>query len=163
MPVDGTEQFKAAAHALNEAADKGIRREVYAAFRRVAKPLGEQIVEKGSQRLPRRGGLAARVAAAKVGQSNATTGKNPSVAIRVRAREGYDLKSVDAGTLRHPVFARAGRPRVWSATKVNPNAFTAPFEGGVDQVRTEVLAALERVAEQIRSGSAGGSFGGKIG
>jgi hypothetical protein len=158
MPIEGTEQFKAAAQALNEAADKLLRKEVYAAFRTAARPLGETIVKQGAAALPKKGGLSARVAAAKVGQSNATTGKNPKVAISIRTREGYALAAMDRGILRHKVF-NTGR---WVTQKITPGAFTKPFEAGADDVRKEVLAALVRVAEQIKAGTAGGKFGGKI-
>ena len=151
MPIEGTEQFKAAAHALNEAADKALRREVYKAFKTAAKPLGERIVQEGSGALPHRGGLSARVAAAKVGQQNATTGKNPKVAIKIRAREGYALAAMDRGVLRHKVF-KTGR---WVTQQIAPNAFTKPFQAGAEPVRKEVLAALVRVAEQIAGGSGG--------
>jgi hypothetical protein len=158
MAIEGNEQFTAAARALNEAADKALRKEVYAAFRTAAKPLGQQMVEEGSKHLPQRGGLGARVAAAKVSQSNATTGRNPSVALKIKVREGYDLKRMDQGEIRHRVFGTD----TWVRQKIAPGAFTKPFQAGADAVRREVLRALERVAEQIRSGSAGGKFGGHL-
>ncbi|MGX7679075.1 hypothetical protein ACSMXN_09255 [Jatrophihabitans sp. DSM 45814] len=157
MPVEANEQFTAAAKALNEAADKTIRTEVYAAFRRAAKPLGESIIREGSAELPHRGGLAARVAKAKLAQSNATTGNNPKVAISLKVREGYSLKSMDAGTIRHPVFSRADRTQVWVKQSIRSGAFTRPFEAGADPVRKEVLTALENVARQIRDGTARGA------
>jgi hypothetical protein len=154
MPIEGSENFKAAAQALNAAADKGLRTELYAAFRAAAKPLGEKVIAQGAAEMPKAGGLSARVAAAKVAQSNATTGKNPKVALSLKTREGYALKKFDAGEIRHRVFG-SGR---WVVQKIRPGAFTRPFEAGAGDVRKEVLKALERVAEQIRSGSAGGKF-----
>ncbi|HEY2088601.1 MAG TPA: hypothetical protein VGH54_21600 [Mycobacterium sp.] len=158
MTADGTEAFLAAAQALNEAGDKELRKEVYAAFRRVAKPLGERMIAEGAAELPHRGGLAARVAAARLSQSNATTGRNPAVAIKLKVREGYNLRTFDQGTIRHRVF---GSNR-WVAQSIRAGAFTRPFEAGADQVRKELIAALEKVANGIREGTEGGKFKGHI-
>ena len=125
---------------------------MYRAFREAAKPLGQKIVERGAATLPHRGGLSARVAQSKVTQSNATTGKNPKVMLRVKTREGYDLKAMDRGQLRHPVY---GRP-VWVRQNVPAGEFTKPFEQGSEDVRRQVLAALERVADQIGRSTSGG-------
>jgi hypothetical protein len=147
--------FRQAAKALNEAGDKTLRKEVYGAFRRAVKPLGESVIAVGSAQLPRRGGLAARVAASKVGQSNATTGKNPAVSMSIRSREGYNLKAMDAGILRHPVFAQPGQKRVWAQQSIRALAFTTPFEAGAPAVRDEVMKALQAVADDIVAKSGG--------
>jgi hypothetical protein len=146
---DGTEAFRRAAQTLNEAGDKDLRREVYAALRRAAKPLGDKVIAEGSSGLPGRGGLRARVAAAKFGQSNATTGRNPGVSLRFRTTQGYDLAAMDRGQLRHPVFARAGQPRTWVRQSIRAKLFTTPFEAGVEPVRKEIVAAMEAVAQDI--------------
>lgn len=151
--ADSSAQFREAAKALNEAADKGLRREVYAGFRKAAKPLGERMISQGAAEMPHHGGLAARIAASKLAQSNSTTGRNPSITLSLRSREGYDLKAMDAGILRHPVFGR------WLAgvkpQRLRPGAFTRPFEAGADGVRKEVIAALNRVNDQIVKQSGG--------
>jgi hypothetical protein len=155
--VEGTEQFQAAAQALNEAGDREIRKAVYAAFRRAGKPLGERMVSEGSAQLPRRGGLAARIARAKAVQSNATTGRNPSVVLKLRTTQGYNLTAMDAGVLRHPVFDRPPKVRRWVQQSVPPQAFTRVFEAGADEVRKELLTELEQVARDLRNGTARGS------
>jgi hypothetical protein len=152
MADNGQAAFRAAAQALNEAGDKELRREVYAAFKKAAKPLGERIVHGGSAGLPRRGGLSARVAAAKVGQSNSTTGRNPGVALTIRTKPGdtgksMNLVTVDKGIVRHPTF---GRRTVWRVTKVTPELFTKEFEAGREPVAREVLDALQTVADRIQ-------------
>jgi hypothetical protein len=153
MADNGQAAFRAAAQALNEAGDKELRREVYAAFKKAAKPLGERIVREGAAGLPRRGGLSARVAAAKVGQSNSTTGRNPGVAITLRTKPGnggksIDLRAIDVqGKVKHPVF---GRRKVWRVTNVRSQLFTDPFEAGREPVAREVVDALQTVADRIQ-------------
>jgi hypothetical protein len=148
---DRAAAFKAAAQALNAAGDKDLRNEVYAAFRKATKPLGESIIREGSAEMPRGGGLAARVAAAKMGQSNSTTGRNPGVALSFRTKPGttgqsYNLRALDAGIARHPTF---GNRAVWRVTSIRAGAFTRPFEAGKEPVAQQVLLALEKVAQQI--------------
>lgn len=155
--VEGTEQFQAAAQALNDAGDREIRKAVYAAFRRAGKPLGERIVAEGSAQMPRRGGLSARIAQAKVAQSNATTGRNPSVVLKLRTAQRYNLTAMDAGVLRHPVFDRPNKLRRWVQQRVPARAFSTVFEAGADDVRAQLLDELEHVARQIRDGTARGS------
>lgn len=143
----GTEDFRRAAAALNEAGDRTLRNKVYAAFRDAARPLGQAIADQAGAELPRRGGLGARVAAAKIGQSNSTTGRNPGVALRLRSP--YHLRELDNGVLRHPVFARAGRRRVWVQARVKPGAFSRPFEAGADEVRRKLVEAVSQTVDEI--------------
>lgn len=152
--ADLAPDFKAASLALNEAGDKDLRNEVYSTFRKIAEPLGVHVIRSGSAELGHRGGLSARVAAAKMSQSNATTGRNPGVALSFRTRaskggQSYNLKAMDAGVLRHPVFARAGQPRVWRTQSIRAGAFTRPYEAKREPTAREVLQAMERVAEEI--------------
>lgn len=148
LRIEGTEHFKRAAQALNELGDRGVRRAVYKGFREVGKPLGEAARAAGAAAMPRRGGMAARVAAARIGQTNATTGANPRVVVRLSTAEGYDLPGLNRGTLRHPVF---GRRNTWRSQPVAPNSFTDGFEAGAPQARDAVIRQLEQVtAEAVR-------------
>jgi hypothetical protein len=145
------EQFVAAAAALNEAADKDLRKEVYAAFRKAAKPLIEKIIKDGALHVPASGGLRARVLAAKASQSNATAGRNPGVAFRFR--KPRVMAYIDAGVIPHPVFADRGRRRgawTWDESQtIRPGAYLHVFEAGREQVAAEVIRALEEVADRI--------------
>ncbi|MGZ4559482.1 MAG: hypothetical protein ACXVGQ_00365 [Mycobacteriaceae bacterium] len=150
MKVEGTEKFLQAAHALNEAGDKELRKAVYRGFRDAAKPLGERMVRAGAAAMPKRGGLSARVAGSKIGIRNATTGRNPKVEIQLKTAQGYDLKGMDRGEVRHPVFARAGRKRVWARApqRVPVGSFTAAFEEGAPGVRERIVRELQSVFDE---------------
>lgn len=150
MSTDG-QDFRDAAQVLNELGDKDLRRDVYAAFRKVAAPLGHDVIKYGAVRMPKRGGFAAVVAAAKFGQSNATTGRSPGVALSFRTRPSHDLKAVDAGILRHPVFPRRGEMKPpWAVTRVPARAFSTPFEAGRPRVARELVNVLENAANDVR-------------
>lgn len=147
--TDNAAAFKAAALALNEAGDKDLRNEVYATFRRITKPLGEKVIAGGAAEMPKHGGFAAQVAAAKMGQSNATTGRNPGIALSFRTKPSHNLKTVDDGILRHPVFARSGATRVWVQQHVPAKAFTNPFLANRDPVAKEIVHTMDKVAQEI--------------
>lgn len=152
-PEDFQRRFAAAARALNEAGDRGLRREVLATFRRIARPIGQDVIREGSAELPRRGGFAAAVAAAQIRQSNALSGRNPGVALSFRTAVGatgksMDLRTVDEGKIRHPTFGRRGRGQ-WRVTNVRAGAFRRPFEAQREPAARELVAAMERVADQV--------------
>jgi hypothetical protein len=157
--AEGTEEFRRAALALRLAADRTLKKEVTATLRSVTRPLAVAMIQQGSSELPRRGGLSARVAATKAQHWVGTTGNAPSAAIKLRTREGYKLKGIDEGTIRHPIFKR-GTPRKdwkWRAQSIRSGAFTRPFLAGADAVRDGLMAALERVTEDIEQRSRGNS------
>ena len=143
--IEGTEQFRAAAKALNELGDREVRKAVYRSFREIAKPLGEAARDSGAEAMPHRGGLSARVAASKVGIRNSTTGRNPGVAIILTTREGYKLGYLNQGSLRHPVF---GHRKTWRGQTVPAGKFTEGFEKGADKVRAKVIDALETTTSE---------------
>lgn len=141
--ADGRD-FKRAAAALKGLGDKDVRKAVAKGFREVAKPVGQSMVRAGAGAMPKRGGFAAQVARSSVTVGTAIVGMNPRVDIRLRNRAGYSLRPLDRGQLRHPVFARAGRPRVWVRQSVPAGAFTREFEAQAPVVRRRVLGLLEQ-------------------
>ena len=147
MKVDA-EDFQRAARALNDAGDAGLRREVYKELKAIGKPVGQAVVADAAPRFPHRGGLSARIAAARVGQTNATTGRSPRVTVNLSTREGYALGPMDRGQLRHPVF---GNKKRWVTQRLDPGAFTEPFQEQAPRAQAAMLRALEQVALQVRS------------
>lgn len=150
---DGAAAFKAAAQALNDQGDKELRKNVYGAFRKAAKPLAESVIREGAREMPKRGGLSAKVAGSKSGQSNSTTGRNPGVTLTFRGvkdveGKNMDLKTLDVGIARHPTFGRRGLGQ-WKVTNVPKGAFTRPFEAGLEPVKRELFRVLEDAAADI--------------
>lgn len=120
--------------------------------------------------MPHRGGLSARVAASTVGQRNVLMGGSPGVELLLRQREGYRLDQMDAGRLRHPVFARGhmaqtvthrGKkrrmqgPRLqrrWVSQAVPAKAFTTPFEEGAPKVRAALVREINKAVDEAMGG-----------
>jgi hypothetical protein len=139
--------------------DKVLRRHVGAALRGIAKPLGKRVLSRGAAKLPRRGGLADRVAdGGKVGVSANLTGRTPQVLLRLQDKAGYQLAAMNRGQLRHPVFARGakfgdgarGRKAwTWVSQTIPPNAFTEEFEAELPKVRSELIDASQQALGEI--------------
>jgi hypothetical protein len=155
--AQGTAGFAKAARALNEAGDRELRKGVYKSFREVAKPLGDSMVASLAADMPKRGGMSARVAAAKPSIRNATTGRNPRVVITLVSPTKTAMKPLDQGNLKHPVFARKGSDRKswrWAAQTVPAGGATRAFEDGAPMVRSRIVNELDHViAETARKGS----------
>lgn len=126
-------------------------------LRDTAEPLVHEVVAKGAEKMPHGGGLSARLAGARSGVTVALLGQRVSVSLRVKTAEGYDLKSLNKGILRHPIFPEAGQDReewLWSKQSVPANAYTDAFEEGAPVVRTATaMAVREALAEIAREAS----------
>lgn len=147
--VEGTDDLQRIADALKEAGDKDLQKSIAAALRSEAKPLGERVLRRGAESMPHRGGLAERVAGlGRVGVSSALRGRVASVSVILR-NKGVDLKSLDAGILRHLVFAQSGRPRTWVRQTVPAGAFRQAFEDEAREVQAKAVKAAQGVLDDV--------------
>jgi hypothetical protein len=136
--IEGTAQFQQLADRLKAAADRDLRKQVGASLRKVAKPIGQRVLEKGAESMPHKGGLSAKIGKGKVGVRAGLTGRQASVSLLLKAG-GYDLNPLDRGQLRHPVF---GNKKSWVRQSVPSGRFTAAFEAEAPKARAEVLKAV---------------------
>jgi hypothetical protein len=166
LRVEGTDDFERFARALKEAADKDLSRNVGKALRTIGKPLGERVIRKGAERMPHRGGFAGLVAEARVGMRFSQSA-NPSVQLLLKDRSNHDLKSLDTGILRHPVFLRnrkglrktargktghvlGGTERkgwTWVAQRVPAGEFTKAFEAEAPRVANDAITAVQKTLD----------------
>lgn len=144
---EATPDLNLVLRALRETGDKELRRELYAGLNRATKEVRGDMRASIPASLPSRGGLAALVHARASLTTSATTGRDPGVRIRARSRD-YDLKRMNAGRLRHPVFGNRG---VWvqQTEGVNPGFLDDPFKKAAPGVRREVEKVLNDIAAKI--------------
>lgn len=64
-------------------------------------------------------------------------------------RSERDVRSIDAGRLRHPLFGNRGH---WYTTRVRPGFVDRPVNRLGERIASESLDALERVANEIARG-----------
>lgn len=150
LRIEGTEQLERVARRLKDLGDGELRKELYRAIQRATKPLKAKAKDAALRDLPQRGGLNKWVASSKFSTRTRGGGRNPGV--KIVAKKGtHDLRALDRGRLRHPVY---GNRRVWVNQSVKPGWFSKSMEDGAPDVRRELLGVLEDVARQVR-GSGG--------
>jgi hypothetical protein len=134
--------YQKAARAL-KGADREIRLGFTRALRGIAKPYAQTVLAAGAARLPKGGGLSARVAASRIGVQSSTLRATASF----KSDRGYDLRAMNRGRLRHPTYGHTP----WVTQEIEPGVFTAAFEAGAPLVRRQMLnaatEALNKIAE----------------
>ncbi len=145
LRIEGAEDWRRLASSLR-GAEAPIRRAIRKGLRETAKPLGEDMRDGGADRMPKRGGLSARVARSAVSLRTAGgVGAGARVEVALRSRDGYDLNAMDRGSIRHPVFGRGP----WVAQSVPGRGFSDAFDRGAPKVRRELLRQIEHAIDEI--------------
>lgn len=140
MRVDDRGSITVIKRELARLGDKELKKAFYKGLNEATKPMRRNAQEEAARRLPRRGGLNARVAKERLSTSSSRGG----VAIVGPRRK--QLKRIDEGFVRHPVF---GNREVWVTQRVTPGYFTEPMLAGEKTARRDVIAHLDQVAREI--------------
>lgn len=140
VEVRGIDQLGDLAKKLRRAGRKDLQKELYAALNRATKKPRAEVQRRARQTLPRRGGLAARVATSRLSTRRRRSG------VRVIDAGNLSLSAIDAGTVTHPVF---GRRSTWVRQSVRPGFFTRPMLRSAPEARREIERALGRIAREI--------------
>jgi hypothetical protein len=136
---------------FRKAATRDLTRVLKRAQRDAVKPLEKEIKAEAEATLPKRGGYnLAMSRAVKVSATGGTPGKKLVVRIYARGKtEERDVRSVNAGRLRHPLF---GRRSHWHLTTVRAGFVDRPVDKLADEVlrlsANEAGALLEEIARK---------------
>lgn len=125
-------------------ADRDVQKAMRKALRETAKPLGVTVIHAGSASMPLRGGLRSKLAGGKVGLL-ASFGANPKVTLKLGARPGIGLKTLNEGKLRHPVYGRGP----WVSQHVPAGTYTEAFQAAAPTVRRHAESAMNEVLNDI--------------
>jgi hypothetical protein len=131
--LKGPEDLARLSRVLKAVGDKDLQRELSKAIQAAMLPVREEL-PRSAQRLPRRGGLAARVAASKTRIQRRNTGR--AVGVRLRVDNEDNIRRIDKGTVRHPVFGR------WRADPTD--AARPAFAAAVDRAQNDIAAKIDR-------------------
>ena len=140
--IDPPDKLDLVVRTLRDLGDKDLARELSKGLNRATKDLKADAKAEAGRRLPQRGGLAARVAGAKL-STRRRSGRNPGV--RIQAAGMAQLSGMDAGQVKHPVF---GNRDVWVTQQIAGGWFSDPMEAGGPAVARAVEAVLDDVANQ---------------
>src|SRR5882757_3447026 len=130
MKVTGADRLARLGAALKDAGDKDMRRELFKAMQRAAKPMKAAARTAAREHLPRRGGLGERVAGSKFSAKTSASGKNPG--LRIIGAGDLDLPALDRGRVRHPVF---GNRHNWVNQQIPVGWFTNAMNEKAPAVR----------------------------
>lgn len=124
---------------------KAIRREMMRGLNRATKPIRDDMRENLADRLPRRNGLAALIAGDFSANTTAKSGRYAGISIFTKSR-GHDLRSIERGRLRHPLFGNRG---YWYDQPINDKPLEAALEENKDTARREALRVMDDIARKV--------------
>jgi hypothetical protein len=148
ISVTGADKLAKIAAALKQAGHEDLRKELTAGLRRGTRPMPAVYKAGALGFLPFRGGLAEEVAAGMRFSIKVRTG-GKSVGVRIVASlPGHDLRSMNRGRLRKPVF---GNRRVWVNQQIRPEWWTDSGLVAIPAVRVELVRAIDAVGRKLES------------
>lgn len=159
LSVDGASTLKQVAAQIRAEGKKDLGRELGAALERAAQPIKVAIAEE-YRGLPTQGGYAALVSKSLSFRSTKRGAKYTLVTYLDGLKERRDIRALEGGKLRHPVWGRSRkikRGRKAGSIRKNPWAVTRVrggfHERGTDQAaefaRQEVLEVVEDFAQRL--------------
>jgi hypothetical protein len=144
--ITGAEEFAVLARHLKEAADKDLRKELYAGMNRAVKPLRSDVKEATADFMP--GNYGPVLAGSLRIRTSRRGGANPAVRLIGRAGRRR-IDALDRGMLRHPLY---GNRKFWFGQSVPPGFWTKTLERDAPRVRVELVEAIRNVAAKISAG-----------
>lgn len=147
--VRGGQQLQALARRLEDAGRRDLRNELLRGIRTSGKKV-IPVIRTSAQRLPRSGGLADRVASQPYSVSTSLTGA--SARVRLQGKGMKELRDIDAGRLRHPVW---GNRDVWRAQTVPAGFFTKAIASRAPRIRSDIQHVMGDVARKVTGGFLG--------
>lgn len=150
MPVEltvrGANELAAITARLKAAGNGGLRRELLREIRNGAKPLIPAVKRSAANHLP--SGYNDEVTTEKFVIRTRTSGRNPGV--RVQSLSTRDLKALDQGVLRHPVYPKGDRASWhWVTQQIPAGFWTDEMKRRVPAVRRNISRALRNVARRL--------------
>jgi hypothetical protein len=142
--VKGAEDLVQLARAAKAAGDAQIRKDLLRGIRDAVRPVGEAMRNEYRSGLPKAGGLADLIGAAKISPRTRTSGGSAGVRIVVTSA-GHDMEAVEAGEIRHPVYGHSP----WVSQSVEAGLGERGAEKVAPRARDDVRAAMEETARRI--------------
>lgn len=147
VEIRGGKNLARIARDLKEAGEGGLRRELLRGVRQSTRTAIPDVEAAALEVLPKRGGLAARVATQKFASRTSLSG---SVArVRIVGEGMKELRDIDAGRLRHPVW---GNRKVWKGQRVVPGFFSHTLEKKAPKIRRDIDQVMRDVSRKIEKG-----------
>ena len=147
ITIEGADQLARLAKQLREAGAKDLQAELGKAINRALKPVKADIKRSAAETLPKRGGLAAKVARSKITTRRRTSQK--AAGVRVVATNTISLYHLDKGQIRH---RKGGDINAGKVQPTTPGWMTKPAEAAAPKVQRELVQAMDDIAKKIVRG-----------
>ena len=142
--IRGAQDLARLSKNLKDAGRNDLRKELLKGVRESGASAVLAIRDSALENLPKRGGLAAKVAAEKA--SVRSTWAASGARVQLRRKRGRGLNE---GRLRHPVY---GNRDVWVQQPVNPNWFDDPIRDAAPDIRRKIETVVKRVNYMLTKG-----------
>lgn len=161
--LDGAAQLRQVAAQIRATGDKGLGREMSAALRKATRPVQAAVRREAEAVMPTGGGYRNVVTRSlKFRLSVRTSARRASLTLRTFAAgkgERRDIRALNAGRLRHPVFGRSrtvrGRGRVpnpWAVTRIRSGFHDRGTAAAADEAVREIRTVLDDFASRLLKG-----------
>lgn len=149
VQILGGAELRALARQISAAGDKGLGAEMGRALKRASTPVQRSIREEYGD-LPHRGGYAPLFSKSLRFRTSLRAGGR-SASFRLTtfadgARERRDIRSLEGGALRHPVY---GRRRNWKTTRVRGGYHQRGTDHAADEVQEQMSTVLREFAAKL--------------
>jgi len=162
--IDGSAALKAVASKIRAEGNKGLGREMSTALLQAARPVQASIRTEADKVMPSRGGYRAILSRSlKFRTSTRGAGRVASFRLLTYAegtKERRDIRRLNLGELRHPVYGRSRRIRrgaragtilrnPWSVTRITPGFHDRGTADAADAAEEEMLDVLADFAARL--------------
>lgn len=146
LRLEGTDDLQRIADALAETGDKALINRVRKGLRDAGKPIGLRVLDRGADEMPHRKGLSDRIKeTGRVSVNSALNGRVANISVVLRT-QGADLRAMNRGNLRHPVF---GNRAVWTWQPVPSGSWSRAFEAERGEATAAVLKAAQDALDDV--------------
>lgn len=165
--ITGSAELRRLATSIRATGDKGLGREMSAGLRRASEPVKVSIRDSAEDTMPERGGYKAQLSRSLRFRTQLHAGvRTASFRLFTYAdgtNERRDIRRLELGELRHPVFGRSRRIRVgvragtaqpnpWTVTKITPGFHRRGTEKAADAAEREMATVLDEFAQRLAKG-----------
>lgn len=150
--ISGAEQIHALAKHIKELGDAGLGREMAQALTKAVDPIGKAINDEAAKVAPS-GYVEALTRSLKHRRSVRNSRTQASVRLTTQARGKQDLRdlpSLNAGSLRHPVFGRRRSP--WFVTRITSGFYDRGTEKAAAAAEQQLQVVIDDFTQRLSEG-----------
>jgi hypothetical protein len=153
--IEGAAAFHQAAAKMRAAGRRSLEQEMGRALEASTKPV-ERSVRKEYTGLPSRGGYSGEFSKSlRIKLDKRTGARTARITMRAYAdgtKERRDIRRLEAGQLRHPVYGRrrrGGSVNPWATTSIKGGYFRRGTDDAADGVRREMIRVVREYADKM--------------